>query len=711
MEGEICYSENLERFHNLTPQELWEHVLDEENSEVVKKLPTYILLAILMLVGLPGNALVILVYGFRFPPSTTKSFIMAMASFDLLNCLLGMPFEMVDLRKDIDLDIPAACKVMRFLVSLSSCGSVTVLVVVAVDRFRRICQPFRKQMSVRQSKILVGLMVLFSFVFCSPALVLYGKQTDYRLNHTVHECSIDDEYRGSILAAGYQYLLGGTWVVCIIVLIVMYGFIIVNIHNQKKRRRTLSAQSYGSMPVLPQITICLTNTNHNHKPDPVTTEVISCSRDKVLTCSRNGNSTIYSINDADLQEEDSHHNSTSLLVKDGVKLSRCSEFNNSVKRLFSRDVNPVFDDEKVETPVDDKIVYDDDDIISILECPVRSTSVVTKTSLNNYLSGSVDTFPASRKVSKVSYDLVDNQEYVPERFRKMGHTFGRFRPWDSEEAMQPREEVRGREWASHSTPGIDECGYSSTVRRASSMPVLIDYVTNTSREQAQSRDDCNYDDCSQEADRSSIRSRNSLKHSASDDSLCSMPGRPRDLLKPTKLRAANVTWDSMEVNPSTTSNNSALLTSAKLSSCSTTSINKLGVSSSRSASVATTSNKRRKSCIRQIRTSRVTIMMLLVTLGFVLSYLPHLIVQIFSNLAPTFVMKMLCVRGSYYIAHHFFKRSFFINNALNPVIYSFYNKTFRSRCIRFIKSPKHLLSGATHSVENGLSQSQDNDTS
>lgn len=100
---------------NQSKEAMWAILVKEEEHETVYKLPTFILLSVLITVGLPGNVLTLLVYGFRFPASTTKSFIMAMAVFDIINCLVGIPFEMIDLRFDMVLDVAVICKVSNSL--------------------------------------------------------------------------------------------------------------------------------------------------------------------------------------------------------------------------------------------------------------------------------------------------------------------------------------------------------------------------------------------------------------------------------------------------------------------------------------------------------------------------------------------------------------------------------------------------------------------
>ncbi|XP_064610461.1 orexin receptor type 2-like [Liolophura sinensis] len=78
----------------------------------------------------------------------------------------------------------------------------------------------------------------------------------------------------------------------------------------------------------------------------------------------------------------------------------------------------------------------------------------------------------------------------------------------------------------------------------------------------------------------------------------------------------------------------------------------------------------------KIRVSKTTVMLFVVTLAFILSYLPTLIVMVTRSKgtksrtdASDFLMKLL-------------SKSYFINNSINPIIYSFLNRHFRTECAK-----------------------------
>lgn len=78
-----------------------------------------------------------------------------------------------------------------------------------------------------------------------------------------------------------------------------------------------------------------------------------------------------------------------------------------------------------------------------------------------------------------------------------------------------------------------------------------------------------------------------------------------------------------------------------------------------------------------LRTKQVTFMLFIITVVFVLSFIPHLVLMVINAMNPLFVKDMSPVGIAFY---HIFLRSFVINNMANPIIYGFCDKKFRTEC-------------------------------
>ena len=129
-------------------------ILERLNDErAVYFLPAVIWVILLMVVGVVGNTLVIYVYRRRFKRTSSNYFILTMAIFDLVACLVGMPTEIYDLLKPFTFYSEFGCKLFRATENFTIYGSVVVLVEIAFDRYFKICRPL---MVVSLFKIKVG---------------------------------------------------------------------------------------------------------------------------------------------------------------------------------------------------------------------------------------------------------------------------------------------------------------------------------------------------------------------------------------------------------------------------------------------------------------------------------------------------------------------------------------------------------------------------
>ncbi|CAG2257235.1 unnamed protein product [Mytilus edulis] len=99
-------------------------------------------------------------------------------------------------------------------------------------------------------------------------------------------------------------------------------------------------------------------------------------------------------------------------------------------------------------------------------------------------------------------------------------------------------------------------------------------------------------------------------------------------------------------------------------------------SSSKSAELARSiSRQSRGSSIRRQVLSKTTIMMFLVTVTFILSFVPHTVAVIIRYQAKT-IVQSLTVSGM--TTYQLCLRSYFMNSVLNPFIYCFVSKQFRN---------------------------------
>ena len=204
---------------NFTDSALEVPSLDELNSQEIKRLiPLIIYLFLVCVIGIFGNAIVCHIYRTKYRQSNSKYFILCLSVIDLFSCALVMPFEIWAVSKQYTFEKVWLCKAARFVNTLPTIASGVLLLVIAIDRYRKVCKPLRWQISYRNAKW-ICLGAIFCGVLVSwPALLLYGRKTFHiaKFNLTATECSTSDSMSSSIYPVinnavfGLLFLFGTT---------------------------------------------------------------------------------------------------------------------------------------------------------------------------------------------------------------------------------------------------------------------------------------------------------------------------------------------------------------------------------------------------------------------------------------------------------------------------------------------------------------------
>lgn len=178
------------------------------NAAIQQRMPCIVFIGSLSLIGVIGNIHVLVL----FPrsdrkPSTYTVFVIALAVVDLATCLFHMPMEIFDLTRPYTFYSEIGCKLFRFNNAFLLLSSTFILVLIALERYRRVCNPLRPQMTVSLSKKLCVLVICISLVLTWPMYVLNGHHTKVfegnGANATGYMCFIEDEVRGTFYLYGY----------------------------------------------------------------------------------------------------------------------------------------------------------------------------------------------------------------------------------------------------------------------------------------------------------------------------------------------------------------------------------------------------------------------------------------------------------------------------------------------------------------------------
>lgn len=219
-----------------------QQLLEEINAQEVTSLyPLIFFYAIILIVGLLGNALVLIVYTFGYRRSPARVYILFLALTDFSICLFGLPYHLIDLTHPYTYTNAPACKALTFIIVTLFHTSIFGLIVIAIDRYLKICKPLGKiQISYFGRRKACIAAVLLAIIMSWPNIWLYGpsEMESSVANVTGHACFFETTY----LETRFPFIyIMSTLCICIgstAFLIVAYALICHQICTRYKTNKT-----------------------------------------------------------------------------------------------------------------------------------------------------------------------------------------------------------------------------------------------------------------------------------------------------------------------------------------------------------------------------------------------------------------------------------------------------------------------------------------
>ncbi|KAK3609587.1 hypothetical protein CHS0354_038584 [Potamilus streckersoni] len=189
--------------------------LIELNSAYARALlPVTILLGFISVMGLIGNLIVVAIFSKsrEYSKDNFRVFVLFLAAIDMMGCAFLVPAEIIKHAHYFSFENAAACKLKCFFNVLGCTVSTFILILISVDRFRRVCQPLRKQIGVSSACKLCAILCIIAVIISIPAPVFCGVRSDIIEdvlggNTTVFLCSTETIYQSNIWQKIYALFL------------------------------------------------------------------------------------------------------------------------------------------------------------------------------------------------------------------------------------------------------------------------------------------------------------------------------------------------------------------------------------------------------------------------------------------------------------------------------------------------------------------------
>lgn len=228
---------------------------------------------VLLLIGIPGNSLVCYVYLRWKEKGSSKVFILSLAIVDLFNCLITMPTELAMMTNPMNFDFNIICKLSRFFTYLCNTFAALIMVVIAIDRYQRICSSSKRGMSVRHANIGIVICLVVSIFSTWPALVMYGTFTTVLdTNVFAKNCLVENRFLNSPFVLSYFAFHSIATITIFTVISVLYSFIGIAVYKRWKFRKQYMSNSKDVL-----VRLSRTNNSQNNLTSRESTTVDSLS--------------------------------------------------------------------------------------------------------------------------------------------------------------------------------------------------------------------------------------------------------------------------------------------------------------------------------------------------------------------------------------------------------------------------------------------------
>ncbi|GFR74045.1 cholecystokinin receptor [Elysia marginata] len=134
-------------------------------------------------------------------------------------------------------------------------GSIFTLLFIAIDRYRKVCLPFERQLHMHHMKVFVVPVIMGGALFFAwPSLLVYGlrsAETGYP-GLRGRDCSASESLRGTLVPLVYNSVLFGGFIVIVVALACLYFKVLRGVHRlnknkmMRRKRRAVGQDSTAS---------------------------------------------------------------------------------------------------------------------------------------------------------------------------------------------------------------------------------------------------------------------------------------------------------------------------------------------------------------------------------------------------------------------------------------------------------------------------------
>ncbi|CAC5383096.1 CCKAR [Mytilus coruscus] len=194
---------------NETNSKLLDVLVDIEEDERIKRIPVAVFIGILTIVGILGNFNILVIFSRNSKHhSTYHVLVSALAVSDLVVCITHLPVEIIMVMKPLSFDFDIVCRLVMMNSYVWGCWTVFLILLIAIERYRRICYPFKDQVSCAHARKLCVILFVLAAINAIPMGYISGTHT-FPLSNSTNgfECFVNDSLQDSYFPVTYFIIL------------------------------------------------------------------------------------------------------------------------------------------------------------------------------------------------------------------------------------------------------------------------------------------------------------------------------------------------------------------------------------------------------------------------------------------------------------------------------------------------------------------------
>ena len=218
---------------------------DWNRNLAIDLVPVDIFLGLYIIFGIFGNALIVYVYRYRMKKKKIEDrfFILGLAVLDCIVCLSTSVHSLTWNILPVNYPMNWTCKIAWFTTRTISNTSAMLLLLIALQRYLKVCRPFGWQLTLPRQKMALAILFICSVIIDIPLLIFYGSSVvvNSKLNINGTRCGrLTDLSPNMMLGLDIYYI--GMFITAILTMAgigVIYYFIGRKIFLQTKKRQEL----------------------------------------------------------------------------------------------------------------------------------------------------------------------------------------------------------------------------------------------------------------------------------------------------------------------------------------------------------------------------------------------------------------------------------------------------------------------------------------